>query len=64
MALQPLPASMEQILRASLDYSEITGGEGPVWFRLSAGEERGELILYRTLATGLVYVVAPAASGS
>lgn len=64
MALQPLPAEMEQILRASPDYREITGGDRPVWVTLSAGEEGGELILYRALTTNLVYVVSPVSSQS
>ena len=59
MQLRPLPSDMQAIVEASPDYQEILPGHAPVWLQIASGNDAIELVVYRTLASGEMYVMAP-----
>jgi hypothetical protein len=54
---------LEQLVQ-SPDYQNIEPGTGPVWFQIAAGDEGAELVIYRAIADGNFYVLAPDHNGA
>jgi hypothetical protein len=59
VALELLPDAMYDLLATSPDYEAIESGAGPVWLQIASGDEAAELVVYRALADGRHYIVAP-----
>lgn len=59
--LRPLPADMAVVLAGSVDWREPVAGDPPVWFELASVDDAAKLLVYRAVADGGLYVVAPAA---
>ena len=59
MELRRLPSDMQAIVEASQDYQEILPGHAPVWLQIASGNDAIELVVYRTLVSGEMYVMAP-----
>jgi hypothetical protein len=57
--LRPLPADMETVLRGSPDWNTPVRGGPPVWNQIESVDEAAELIIYRAVADGALYVVSP-----
>jgi hypothetical protein len=64
LRLLPLPDEMLEQLVQSPDYQNIEPGTGPVWFQIAAGDEGAELVIYRAIADGNFYVLAPDHNGA
>jgi hypothetical protein len=60
MQLRPMPGEMQALLEAAPDYQPVDRGKGPVWIQIASGNDAAELVVYRTSASGSLYVVAPA----
>jgi len=59
LSLRPLPDEMRQVLEQSEDYHSPAPGEGPVWFQIAGPDDGAELIVYRSIEDGRLYVMAP-----
>lgn len=59
MQLKPLPAEMHAVLMSTTDYRQPDAGAGPVWLQIASGDHAAELVVYRALADGELYVLAP-----
>lgn len=55
----PLPADMWTIITASGDYRELTAGGPPTLLDIAGKDEAVELMVYRAVADGQVYMLAP-----
>lgn len=62
MAFRPLPAEMLAILKGSQDYAPVPPGAAPVHMLVESEAGHAVLILYRSRYSGVLYVLAPAAS--
>lgn len=60
MQPRPMPDDMQALLEAAPDYQAVDPGRGPVWLQIASGNDAAELVVYRTRASGNLYVVAPA----
>jgi len=60
MQLRPMPDDMQALLEAAPDYQTVDPGRGPVWLQIASDNDAAELVVYRTRASGNLYVVAPA----
>jgi hypothetical protein len=59
LSLRPLPDEMRQVLESSDDYQSPAPGAGPVWFQIAGPDDGAELIVYRSIGDGRLYVMAP-----
>lgn len=59
MQLRPVPGDMRELLEAASDYLPPAPGEGPVWLQIASGNDAAEMVVYRTRASGMLYVAAP-----
>lgn len=59
LSLRPLPEEMRQVLESSDDYQSPAPGAGPVWLQITGPDDGAELIVYRSIGDGRLYVMAP-----
>jgi hypothetical protein len=59
LSFRPLPDEMRAVLEGSADYQAPAPGTGPVWLQIAGEDEGAELIVYRSLGDGRLYVMAP-----
>ncbi|MEG3166442.1 hypothetical protein U1701_17820 [Sphingomonas sp. PB2P19] len=59
MQPRPMPDDMQALLEAAPDYQAVHPGLGPVWLQIASGNDAAELVVYRTRASGNLYVMAP-----
>lgn len=60
MQPRPMPDDMQVLLEAAPDYQAVDSGRGPVWLQIASDNDAAELVVYRTRASGNLYVMAPA----